>query len=311
MCMFALTVSTAEPKNIKEPMADSAWIEAMQEDLHQFDKLQVWELVDKPFRKNVIKLKWLWKNKKDEDQSVIRNKARLVAKCYAQEDGQGSWEKYWKDCLRLGIFINQAKYALEILKKHGMEKGQSIGTPMATKPKLDADLSGEPVDQTKLTRHSASRVPLTWDSRSSDGFWSAFSDADPADGNGTRKSNSGGIQFLGDKLVNWMSKKQDCTVMSSAEAKYVALSASCAQVMWMRTQLKDYGLNYNKIPLYCVSQSAITISCNPTQHSSNEYQLADMFTKALAEDSFQYLVRRIGMRCLTPAELEVLTNESA
>ncbi|GJX26702.1 retrovirus-related pol polyprotein from transposon TNT 1-94 [Tanacetum coccineum] len=86
MCMFALTVSTAEPKNIKEAMADSAWIEAMQEELHQFDRLQVWELVDKPFGKNVIKLKWLWK-KKDEDQTVIRNKARLVAKGYAQEEG--------------------------------------------------------------------------------------------------------------------------------------------------------------------------------------------------------------------------------
>ncbi|GKF83462.1 retrovirus-related pol polyprotein from transposon TNT 1-94, partial [Tanacetum coccineum] len=87
MCMFALTVSTAEPKNIKEAMDDSTWIEAMQEELHQFDRLQVWELVDKPFDKTVIKLKWLWKNKKDEDQSVIHNKARLMAKGYAQEEG--------------------------------------------------------------------------------------------------------------------------------------------------------------------------------------------------------------------------------
>ncbi|GKF10735.1 retrovirus-related pol polyprotein from transposon TNT 1-94, partial [Tanacetum coccineum] len=85
MYMFALTVSIVEPKNIKEAMADSAWIEAMQEELYQFDRLQVWELVDKPFGKNVIKLKWLWKNKKDEDQTVIHNKA--VAKGYAQEEG--------------------------------------------------------------------------------------------------------------------------------------------------------------------------------------------------------------------------------
>ncbi|GJX61424.1 retrovirus-related pol polyprotein from transposon TNT 1-94 [Tanacetum coccineum] len=69
MCMFALTVSIAKPKTIKEAMADSEWIEVMQEELHQFDKLQVWELIDKPFGKNVIKLKWLWKNKKDEDQT--------------------------------------------------------------------------------------------------------------------------------------------------------------------------------------------------------------------------------------------------
>ncbi|GJU76339.1 hypothetical protein Tco_1273409 [Tanacetum coccineum] len=112
----------------------------------------------------------------------------------------------------------------------------------------------------------------------------AFSDADHARCLDTRKSTSGGIQFLGDKLVSWMSKKQDCTAMSSAEAEYVALSASCAQV--------ENGI----IELYFVR---------------TEYQLADMFTKALPEDRFQYLVRRIGMRCLTPAELEVLANESA
>nr|GFC23584.1 hypothetical protein [Tanacetum cinerariifolium] len=75
MCMYALTMSTAEPKNIKEVMVDSVWIEAMQEELHQFDRLQVWELVDKPFSKSIIRLKWLWKNKKDEDQTMIRNKA--------------------------------------------------------------------------------------------------------------------------------------------------------------------------------------------------------------------------------------------
>nr|GFD22309.1 hypothetical protein [Tanacetum cinerariifolium] len=80
--------------------------------------------------------------------------------------------------------------------------------------------------------------------------------------------------------------------MSSAEAEYVALSASCAQVMWMRTHLQDYGFNYNKIPL-------------------TKYQLANMFTKALLEDRFKYLVRRIGMRCLTPAEVEVLAKEYA
>nr|GEV05419.1 uncharacterized mitochondrial protein AtMg00810-like [Tanacetum cinerariifolium]GEX27856.1 uncharacterized mitochondrial protein AtMg00810-like [Tanacetum cinerariifolium] len=91
----------------------------------------------------------------------------------------------------------------------------------------------------------------------------AFSDADHAICIDSRKSTSGGIQFLGDKLVSWMSKKQNCTAMSSTEAEYVALSASCAQVMWMRTQLQDYGFNYNKILLYYDSQSAIAISCNP------------------------------------------------
>ncbi|GJR03584.1 hypothetical protein Tco_0871065 [Tanacetum coccineum] len=141
----------------------------------------------------------------------------------------------------------------------------------------------------------------------------AFSDADHVGCLDTRKGTSGGIQFLGYKLVSWMSKKQDCTTMSSAEAEYVALSASCAQVMWMRTQLKDYGFNYNKIPLYCDSQSAIAISCNPVQHSHTKHihTRYHIIKEHVENDRFQYLVRRIGMRCLTLAKLEVLANESA
>nr|GEV13225.1 retrovirus-related Pol polyprotein from transposon TNT 1-94 [Tanacetum cinerariifolium] len=146
-----------------------------------------------------------------------------------------------------GFFINQAKYALEILHKNGMEKGQSIGTPMATKPKLDADLSGNLVDQTDYRSKIGSLMYLT-SSRPdivqagcSFGL-TTFLDVDHTGCIDTRKSTSEGIQFLGDKT---------------------------------------------------------------------EYQLADMFTKALLEDRFKYLVRRIGMRCLTPAELEVLAKESA
>nr|GEW58569.1 hypothetical protein [Tanacetum cinerariifolium] len=125
-----------------------------------------------------------------------------------------------------GIFINQAKYTLKILHKHGIDKGQSIGTPMATKPKLDADLSGNPVDQIDY-RSKIRILALSY----------RFSDVGHA----------------------------------GSEAGYVALSASCAQVMWMRTQLQDYGFNYNKIPLYCDSQSAIAISCNPVQHSRTNH----------------------------------------
>nr|GEY09499.1 retrovirus-related Pol polyprotein from transposon TNT 1-94 [Tanacetum cinerariifolium] len=94
MCMFVLTVSRTEPKNIKEAMADSAWIESMQEELYQFDRLNVWELVDRPLCTNVINLKWLWKNKRDEENTVIRNKSRLVAKGYAQKEGVNFEESF-------------------------------------------------------------------------------------------------------------------------------------------------------------------------------------------------------------------------
>ena len=141
---------------------------------------------------------------------------------------------------------------------------------------------------------------------------------------------------MGEKLVSWSSKKQDCTALSTAEAEYVSLSACCAQVLWMRTQLTDYGFTFDRIPMYCDSKSVIAISCNPVHHSKTkhikvryhfikehveegtvelsfvktDYQLADLFTKALPKERFDYLVRRIGMRSLTPEELERLLESS-
>nr|GEV32446.1 hypothetical protein [Tanacetum cinerariifolium] len=305
MCMFTLTVSIAELKNIKETMADSAWIEAMQEELHQFDRLRVWELVDKPFGKTVTRLKWLWKNKKGEDQTVIRNKARLVAKGYAQEEGR-DFEESFASVARLEavrIFVAYAAHKSFLIYQMDM-KTAFLNGPL--KEEVYVAQPDEFVDPDHSKKGSS--FGLT-----------AFLDAYHAGCIDSRKITSGGIQFLGDKLVSWMLKKQNCTAMSSAEAEYVALSASCAQVMWMRTQLQDYGFNYNKIMLYCDSQSAMAISCNPVQHSCTkhihtrlyfikehvengiielyfvrtEYQSADMFTKALPEDRFKYLVRRI------------------
>nr|GEW93781.1 copia protein [Tanacetum cinerariifolium] len=161
-----------------------------------------------------------------------------------------------------------------------------------------------------------------------------FSDADYAGCKDTFKSTFGGAQSLDEKMVSWSSKKQDYTVLSTAEAKYVSLSACCAQVLWMRTQLMDYGFHFNKIPIYCDSKSTIAISCNPVQHSRTkhiavryhfikehvekgtielyfvkaDYQLADIFTKALPIDRFNYLVRRLGMHSLSPKELERLAK---
>ncbi|GKE16690.1 retrovirus-related pol polyprotein from transposon TNT 1-94 [Tanacetum coccineum] len=164
----------------------------------------------------------------------------------------------------------------------------------------------------------------------------AYSDAYHAGCKDDCKSTSGGIQFLGDKLMSWSSKKQDCTAMSTTEVKYVSLSACCAHVIWMRTQLLYYGYKYNKIPMYCDSKRAIAISYNPVQHShtkhiniryhfikehiekgkvelyfvGTKYQLSDLFTKALSKERFEYLVHRIGMRCMTPTQLESLATLS-
>nr|GFC51075.1 Gag-Pol polyprotein [Tanacetum cinerariifolium] len=82
-----LVQDQGETSSRHEAMADSAWIESMQEKLYQFDRLDVWEVVDRPLCTNVINLKWLWKNKRDEENTVIRNKSRLAAKEYAQKEG--------------------------------------------------------------------------------------------------------------------------------------------------------------------------------------------------------------------------------
>ncbi|GJR96087.1 hypothetical protein Tco_0268261 [Tanacetum coccineum] len=124
----------------------------------------------------------------------------------------------------------------------------------------------------------------------------AFSDVDHAGWLDTRKSTSGGIHFLGEKLVSWISKKQDCTAMSTTKVEYVALSHS---------RTKHINVHYHFIKEYA-ERGIIELYFVRTK-----YQSADMFTKALSQDRFEYLVRRLGMRCLTPEELEVLANESA
>nr|GEX89110.1 retrovirus-related Pol polyprotein from transposon TNT 1-94 [Tanacetum cinerariifolium] len=324
MYMFALTVSRTELKNIKEAMANSAWIESMQEELHQFDHLDVWKLVDRPLCKNVINMKWLWKNKHDEENTVIRNKFRLVAKGYAQKEGV-DFEESFAPVSRLEavqLFIAYAAhksftvYQMDVKTTflYGHLKEEVIGTPMATKH-LDADLSDTPVDQTKyqimvgalmyLTESRPDIVHATcycarYKAKPTEkhltvvkrifrylkdtinmGLWypkdigfelTTFSDSDHVGCLDSHKSSFGGIQFLGgDKLVSWSSKKQDCTSMSSAEAGYMSLSACCAQVLWLRTQLTDYGFHFDKIPLYCDSKAAIAISCNPVQYSRTKH----------------------------------------
>ncbi|GJX39091.1 retrovirus-related pol polyprotein from transposon TNT 1-94 [Tanacetum coccineum] len=222
------------------------------EELHQFDRLQVCELVDKPFGKTIIKLKWLWKNKKDGDQTVIRNKARLVAKGYAQENGIDFKESFALVAHLEAIWI----FVAYVVHKSFLIYQMDVTTTFLNGPLKEevhvAQPDGfvDPDHQEKVYRLRKAQYGLKQALRSwydelsnflmSKGF---TKDADHVGCVDTCKSTSGGIQFLGDKLVSWMSKKQDCTAMSLAKVEYVALYAGCAQVMWMRTQLKDYGFN--------------------------------------------------------------------
>ncbi|GJX58751.1 gag-pol polyprotein [Tanacetum coccineum] len=285
-------------------MADSVWIKAIQEELYQFDQLDVWELVDRPLCKNVINMKWLWKNKRDEENNVIRNKACLVAKGYIQQEGI-NFEESFAPVARLEAVRLFAAYAAhKSFPIYQMDvKTTFLNGPLKEEVNVNQpDGFVDPHHPDKVYRLKKAlyglKAPRAWY----------------------------------DELLNFLVSKG-----FSKEAEYASLSACCAQVLWLRTQLTDYGFHFQKILMYCDSKAAIAISYNPIQHSRTkyidvryhiikeqvekgivelffirtEYQLADLFTKALPEDRFKYLVRRLGMRCMTPEELDVLANESA
>ncbi|GKE80282.1 hypothetical protein Tco_1550282, partial [Tanacetum coccineum] len=101
-----------------------------------------------------------------------------------------------------------------------------------------------------------------WYSKDNDMSLTAYADADHAGCQDTRCSTSGSTQFLRDKLVSWSSKKQKSISISSTKAEYTALSGCCSQILWMRSQLTDYGFQFNKIPLYSDNKSTIALCCN-------------------------------------------------
>nr|GEW61110.1 copia protein [Tanacetum cinerariifolium] len=164
----------------------------------------------------------------------------------------------------------------------------------------------------------------------------AYADADHVGCQDTGRSTSGSAQFLGDKLVSWSSKKQKSTAFSSTEAKYIALYGCCAQILWMCSQLTDYDFQFNKVPLYCNNKSTIVLCSNNVQHFRakyidvrchfikeqvengivelyfvrTEYQLADIFTKPLPRERFNFLIDKLGMKSMSPDTLKYLAEET-
>ncbi|GJX63399.1 retrovirus-related pol polyprotein from transposon TNT 1-94 [Tanacetum coccineum] len=372
---------------------------AMQDEIHEFDRLKVWELVPQPDCVMIIILKWIYKVKLDEYGDVLKNKARLVAKGYRQEEGIDFEESFapvacieairifianaasknmiiyqmdvktaflngelkeevyvsqpegfvdpdhsthvyrlkkalyglkqapraWYDTLSRfildkkfskgvvdrtlftrktgkhillvqiyvddiifssidpkardifsnemsskfqmsmmgqisfflglqvsqnprGMFINQSKFDLEILKEFGMDSCDPVDTPMVDQLKLDEDPLGILVDETRFLNTA---MALT-----------AYADTNHTGCQDTRRRTFGSDQFLEDKLVSWSSKKQKSTVISTTEVEYIAMFGCCAQILWMRSQLRDYDFDFTKIPLYCENRSAIALCCN-------------------------------------------------
>ncbi|GJZ50956.1 retrovirus-related pol polyprotein from transposon TNT 1-94 [Tanacetum coccineum] len=186
-----------------------------------------------------------------------------------------------------GIFINQSNYALEIIKKYGMLSSNPVNTPMVDKSKLNKDLQRKPVDPTHLADQTlylqCACVP-------------AYADADHAGCQDTRQSTYGSAQFLGDKLVSWSSKKQKSTCDNKS-----AIALCCNNVQHSRSKHIDVRYHFIKEQ---VENGVVELYFVRT-----EYQLADIFTKALPRERFNFLVKNLGMKSMSPETLKCLAEE--
>ncbi|GJX83679.1 retrovirus-related pol polyprotein from transposon TNT 1-94 [Tanacetum coccineum] len=205
-----------------------------------------------------------------------------------------------------GIFINQSKYALECLKKYGFDSCDPVDTPMVEKSKLDEDKEGKAVDpshyhglayrkaltcgQKDLSVSTRNRKSGTMVSKGFFNYINNISDADHAGCQDTRRSTSGSMQFLGDRLVSWSSKRQKSVAISSTKAEYIAMS-------------KHIDIRFHFIKEH-VENGVIEL-----YFDNMEYQLADIFTKALARERIEFLINKLRMRSFMPETLKQLADE--
>nr|GFA69200.1 copia protein [Tanacetum cinerariifolium] len=261
--------------------------------------------------------------------NVLKNKARLVAKGYRQEEGI-DFEESFAPVARIEairIFItnavsrNMTVYQMDV--KTDFLNGELKEEVYVSQPEgfVDPDHPTH-VYRLKKAMYGLKQAPRAWyDTLSRFLLDNNFS--------------KGSAQFQGDKLVSWSSKKQQSTAISTTKAEYITMSGCCAQILWMRSQLTDYGFDFNKIPLYCDNRSAIALCCNNVQHSrskhidichhfireqvetgvvelyfvSTDYQLADIFTKALPRQQFEFILSRLGMKSMSPTTLKRLQEK--
>ncbi|GJY60219.1 retrovirus-related pol polyprotein from transposon TNT 1-94 [Tanacetum coccineum] len=317
-CYYDAFLTSVKPKNYKYTLTQACWIEAMQEELNDIERLEVWELVP---------------------QDILREEVYV-----SQLDGfvdQDNPNHVYK--------LKKALYGL----KQAPCACDPVDTPMVEKSKLDEDTQGKAVDPTHyrgmvgtLMYLTASRSDLTfavcmcarYQAKPTDkhlhavkrifkylrgtvnrGLWypkdssislTAYANADHAGCQDTRRSTSGCMQLLGNRVVSWSSKRQKSAAISSTEAEYIALSGCCAQVLWMRSQLTDYGLGFKKIPIFHFIKEQVENGVVELYFVNTEYQLADIFTKSLGRERIKFFINKLGMRSFTPKTLKQLADEA-
>ncbi|GKA53690.1 retrovirus-related pol polyprotein from transposon TNT 1-94 [Tanacetum coccineum] len=259
----------------------------------------------------------------------------LLSRGYRQEEGIDFEESFApvarleaiRIFLAFAAHMNMVVYQMDVKttflngnlreKKYGFDSCDPVDTPMVEKSKLDEDTEGKAARPTENHLHAVKRIFQYLRGTVNRGLWypkdssialTAFADADHAGCQNTRPST---------------------------EAEYIAMYGCCAQILWMRPQLTDYGLGFNKIPMYRDNKNAIALCCNNVQHSrskhidikfhfikehvengvielyfvNTEYQLADILTKPLARERIEFLINKLGMRSFTSETLKQLADE--
>nr|GEX43503.1 hypothetical protein [Tanacetum cinerariifolium] len=268
-CYFDAFLSSIEPKNFKQAMTEPSWIDAMQKEIHEFERLEVCQEEGIDFEESFTPV------------------ARIKAICIFIANATHKNMTIYQMDVKMAFLNGELKEEVYVSQPEGF---------------VNQDNPSH-VYKVKKALYSLKQAPRAW-----------YDD--------TRRSTSGSSQFLGDKLVSWSSKKKKSTAISSTNVEYIALFGCCSQILWMCSQLTDYGFQFNKIPLYRDNKSAIALCCNNVQHSrakhidfryhfikeqvengimelyfiQTEHQLADIFTKPLPREIFNFLIDKLGMK---------------
>ncbi|GJV82675.1 integrase, catalytic region, zinc finger, CCHC-type containing protein [Tanacetum coccineum] len=349
-CYDSAFLSSVKPKTYKDALTQSCWIEVMQEELNEFEGLEVWELVPRLDKVMVIILKWIYKVKLDELGGILKNKARLVAHGYRQDEGIKYEESFALvarlDAIRIFLayaaYMNTVVYQMDDsqsprgnlinhlnrhsrLEKIRMESMTSRYSHVV-EIKTDADTQGKAVDPTHyrgmigtLMYLIASRPDLTF----------AVCMCTQYQAKPTEKH-----LHVVERIFKYLRVRKRANPVH--KLNNMRCNGCCAEILWMRSQLTDYGLGFNKIPMYCDNKSVIALCCNNVQHSrskhidirfhfikeqvengvvelyfvNTEYQLADIFTKALCREKIEFLINKLGIRSFTSETLKQLADET-
>ncbi|GJZ80784.1 retrovirus-related pol polyprotein from transposon TNT 1-94, partial [Tanacetum coccineum] len=299
--LYNSVLSKVEPKNFKSAITEDCWFQAMQDEVHEFDRLQVWELVPQPDCVMTISLKWIYKVELDEYGDVLKNKARLIAKGYRQEEGIDFEESFAPvaciEAIRIFIAITASKnmtiYQMDV--KTAFLNGELKEEVYVSQPEgfVDPDHLTH-VYHLKKALYGLKQAPRAW------------------------------YQALPTKKHLEALKQTMQVVRTHEEVRQ--------EILWMRSQLTNYGFAFNKIPLYYDNHNAIALYYNNVQHSrskhidirhhfireqvekgvvelyfvSTDYQLANIFTKALPRERFKFLLPRLGMKSMSSETLKRL-----